>query len=289
MRYADGGSFRKALEVRLLTLSQNTGLPSVRLRKMVAFERFLARLVVDHPKGWLLKGGLALQWGLGERARTTQDIDVLLLGSTEDVHATLVHAALLDLQDWFRYQVELPSSFTGRNAGGLRFAVHSLLDGRRFESFHVDVGWGDPVIEAPEQLTAPSLLAFAKVAPFVILCYPITQHIAEKLHAYTRPHESGESSRVKDLVDILLIAAMRSMEAGALIVALQATFEARNTHPFPLSFPDPPENWKLPFRRMAREVKLDQDDLALSVEQARRFLEPVLQRQTHGTWKPLLW
>lgn len=289
MNYANGGSFRKALEARLLTQSLNTGLPLVRLRKMVAFERFLTRLVADNSEAWLLKGGLALQWRLGVRARTTQDIDVLLVGPRDDVHATLVHAALLDLGDWFHYLVPQATRTAGRDTGSRRFSVHALLDGRPFETFHLDVGWGDPVIEPPEELTAPSLLEFAEIAPVSILCYPITQHIAEKVHAYTRPHVSGESSRVKDLVDILLMAGLRALEAEALFDALRATFQARKTHPLPLIFPDPPENWGLPFRRMAREVKLEWDNLDQAIEQARRFLEPVLLSQIDGTWNPLLW
>lgn len=52
---------------------------------MAAFERVLARLVADQPQSWLLKGGLALQWRLGERARTAQDLDILLVGPSAGV------------------------------------------------------------------------------------------------------------------------------------------------------------------------------------------------------------
>jgi len=74
-----------------------------------------------------------------------------------------------------------------------------LVDGRLFEAFHLDVGWGDPVVEPPDELTLPSLLEFAGIKTVTASCYPVTQHIAEKVHAYTRPHVSGESSRTKDI------------------------------------------------------------------------------------------
>lgn len=61
MRYGSGEAFRNALETRLRIKGLHSGAPLVRLRKMVAFERFLARLVADQPEAWLLKGGLALQ------------------------------------------------------------------------------------------------------------------------------------------------------------------------------------------------------------------------------------
>ncbi len=73
MRYESSAAFRRALEDRLHRQSLTSGTPLVRLRKMVAFERFLARLVVAQPQSWVLKGGLALQFYLGERARTTQE------------------------------------------------------------------------------------------------------------------------------------------------------------------------------------------------------------------------
>ena len=78
MTYTTAAAFRRALETRLVTQSAQTGAPLVRLRKLVVFDRFLARLTQAYPHDWLLKGGLALQLRMGEHARTTQDVDVLL-------------------------------------------------------------------------------------------------------------------------------------------------------------------------------------------------------------------
>lgn len=41
MKYLSGGAFRRALEDRLRSMSIQRGIPLVRLRKMVAFDRFL--------------------------------------------------------------------------------------------------------------------------------------------------------------------------------------------------------------------------------------------------------
>ncbi len=288
MRYASGGAFRQALEDRLRAQSRELGVPLLRLRKMVAFERFPARLTVDQPGHWLLKGGLALQWRLGNLARVTKDLDVLLTIRVQDIHQALVRAALLDTGDWFGFLVERPS-MTAEAGAGLRFHVQSLLDGRVFEDFHVDVGWGDPVVEAPEMLPAPSLLAFADIAPTTVLCYPITQHIAEKLHAYTRPHAGREGSRVKDLVDILLIAQSSAVDGGMLSKAIQATFEARHTHALPSSLPDAPASWVVPFAALARDVGLEDVPLASAVERARAFLEPIMHGKAARRWDPNVW
>ena len=68
MKYDSGGAFRRALEIRLRDRSIHCGVALDRLRKMVAFDRFLARLVQGQPGQWVLKGGLALQLRLGEKA-----------------------------------------------------------------------------------------------------------------------------------------------------------------------------------------------------------------------------
>jgi hypothetical protein len=144
MNYNSSTSFRRALEDRLRTQSLQTSVPLVRLRKMVVFDRFLVRLIQDQPDAWVIKGGLALQLRLGNQARTTKDIDVLLrLPHDEqlDIHQALVRAALLDLEDWFQFEVERPIVDIPAGAiGGARFQVRGLLDGRRFEAFHLDVG-----------------------------------------------------------------------------------------------------------------------------------------------------
>ncbi|HOT90118.1 MAG TPA: nucleotidyl transferase AbiEii/AbiGii toxin family protein [Anaerolineae bacterium] len=286
MRYENGTAFRRALEDRLRRQAVASGTPLARLRKMVAFERFLARLVSAQPDAWVLKGGLALQFRLHERARATQDIDLLLrqplpLG---DVHRALVAAALLDLGDWFTFEVARAE----REAAG-RFAVQSLLDGRLFESFHVDVGIGDPLIEPADMLTAPSLLEFAGIHPVTIPAYPLSQQIAEKVHALTRQYASGESSRVRDWVDILLMAHWEGLQSEILRRALQATFAARGTHFLPPQMPSPPASWARPLRRLCEQTGLEYATLDEAVQAMRRFLDPVLSGEAAERWNPILW
>ena len=211
MNYASGGDFRRALETRLRTISLREHTPLVRLRKMVAFDRFLARLMETGPNAWILKGGLALQLRLGERARTTKDMDFLLVEPRANIHTQLVEAASAAQNDWFGFQVEQPLATENPSE---RFHVRALLDGRLFESFHVDIGMGDPMLEQAEKLTMPPLLTFAGIDPTIATCFPVTQQIAEKVHAYTRPHGGNEGSRVKDLVDILLLASLASMSGS---------------------------------------------------------------------------
>ena len=86
MRYKIGAAFRRALEDRLRTMSLETGEPLVRLRKMVAFDRFLSRLFLHRSDQWVVKGGFALQLRLGANARTTKDLDLLVMGEVHEIY-----------------------------------------------------------------------------------------------------------------------------------------------------------------------------------------------------------
>ena len=75
MKYKTSAAFRRALEEGFRQQSLEGGQPLTRLRKIVAFDRFLARLAKKEPEAWIVQGGFALQLRLGTRARTTKDID----------------------------------------------------------------------------------------------------------------------------------------------------------------------------------------------------------------------
>lgn len=143
MRHRTAGAFRRALEKRLRDQRLGSNQTLTRLRRMVAFDRFLARLTKKEPGAWIIKGGFAIQLRLGDRARTTKDIDIAITKSwTQEETAThLREAASLDLRDWFEFEVGEPQgAATGAPGGGFCFPVRCLLDGRQFENFHLDVG-----------------------------------------------------------------------------------------------------------------------------------------------------
>lgn len=290
MKYANSSAFRRALEDRLRTQSLKTGAPLVRLRKMVALDRLLARLIAVQADAWVLKGGLALQLRLGDRARTTKDIDLHARVKQQNIHEALIRASALELGDWFQFEVAQSDTLSPDQVGGaIRFDVQALLDGRPFEKFHVDIGASDPVVEPVEIITAPPLLEFADIPATLIPCYPLSQHIAEKVHAYTLSRLSGENSRVRDLVDILLMAELGQIQGQLLRRALQATFSVRNTHALPDRLPDPPEGWDAPYRRLAKEQNLNFATLPDAGQAAKAFIDPVLQSADSGLWGPLTW
>ena len=76
-KYATATAFRRALEDRLRLIAQKENLPIERLRREIAFDRFLARLFARNKAPWAIKGGYALELRMNE-ARATKDIDMAL-------------------------------------------------------------------------------------------------------------------------------------------------------------------------------------------------------------------
>jgi predicted nucleotidyltransferase component of viral defense system len=290
MKYATSGAFRTALEHRLLTAAREANLPVVRLRKLVVFDRLLARLLSVAPDRWLLKGALALDLRLGARSRTTKDMDLARQDDEAAATTDLLAAQAVDLGDYFTFAIERTGRLDAALEGAaVRYHVAAALDGRPFEDVIVDVGFADRLVVVPETLPGSDLLRFAGISPINIPTVPIEQHVAEKVHAYTRTYASGRrSSRVKDLVDLVLIRSAIAFEAARLREALRAIFAQRGSHALPQALPPPPSAWVVPYRRLAIDVGLDAD-VAVGYRLAAAFLDPILGGSAPDTarWNPL--
>ncbi len=158
----------------------------MRLRKRVAFERFLARLAIVDPQRWVLKGAFALDLRLGLRTRTTKDIDLAGADDEQIATANLIAAQAIDLHDHFSFDVtRTPALDRAEAFRAVRYSATAELAGRRFEQFPVDVALSEHPTAPSERLPIPSLLDFADILPIEMPVIALEQHIAEKVHAYT--------------------------------------------------------------------------------------------------------
>src|SRR6185437_13280034 len=150
VKYDTAEAFRAALDQRIRNEATTTSLPVMRLRKRVAFERFLARLAITEPGNWVLKGAFALELRLGVRTRATKDI--ALAGADDEQTATtrLIAAQAINLHDHFNFDVARTAALDQAEAfRAVRYSITAEVAGRRFEQFPVDVALN-------EQPTAPS-------------------------------------------------------------------------------------------------------------------------------------
>ena len=138
-------------------------------------------------------------------------------------------------------------------------------------------------------LTAADVLGFADIEPATVRCYPLTTQVAEKLHTYTRTYASGESSRARDLADILLAALLEKTNNTNLRQAIEATFQARTTHAVPLEMPDPPKRIGTSCRQLPRDLDLSWPMIEEASQAVAQFLNPILKGNASATWDPIDW
>ena len=257
--YATPEAFKQALERRLLTQAVEAGHDVNRVRQLLIFDRFLARVFAEDDD-WLLKGGLVLDLRVA-RARTTRDVDLRTLGNADQVLGRLQQAGRTDLGDYLAFEVAEDANHPtidgdGVIYGGRRFRVVAKLAMRPYGApFGVDVVIGGPVTGHVEKTTGRPYLAFAGIAPAQLRLIPVEQHIAEKLHALTMPR-SGPNSRVRDLPDLLLLGSLDPLNAELLRQAVAITFEFRATHAVPTTLPPLPAQWAGSYAKIAREITL---------------------------------
>jgi hypothetical protein len=149
----------------------------------------------------------------------------------------------------------------------------------------VDIGFAKSASLEPDRVRTSDFLSFAGIEPLELPAIPLAQHLAEKVHAYTRSYGTAArpSTRPKNLIDILLIADSQSLEAAAVREALKHTFEIRARQALAGSLPAPPPEWAPAYGRLAEEVGLD-PDLAAAFDRAAAFLDPVLSGEARGSW-----
>ena len=249
-------------------------------------ERLLYR-ISQSPIGqkFVLKGAsLFLVW-FGHTFRTTRDVDLLGVGSSDlETIANLFHELCkVDTQgvDGLVFQPETVrvSRIKGdQDYEGVRVLLRALLGKARID-LQVDVGFGDAITPEAERVQFPTLLDGP--APS-LLAYPPYTAIAEKFQAMVGLDMAN--SRMKDFYDICVLFRSLALDAGILATAVQRTFARRNMAlpgkmPTALtrSFSDDPmkrAQWNA-FVKKSR-LTLPMGELPEVVEELRMRFEPMM-------------
>jgi predicted nucleotidyltransferase component of viral defense system len=266
MRYSSASSFRMALEARINARSAGSGTEVLRLRRSVAFERFLVRLAADDPGLWVLKGGTALEVRFGQLARPTQDVDVAFAGpSAADVAVDRVLDALSEDPhgDLFTFDVTDRRTLSVEEHRGavIRLSVSAFLDGRVFERFVVDLVSAEGVPIPADFIEIGSQLEFADLPTVELSVLGLNAHFSEKLDAFCRQFEGRANTRVKDLVDLVLLIDDGLPPSTELVETVRTTFADRGRPEPSAELPPVPELWSEPFTEMAASVRLSVTDV----------------------------
>ena len=180
-------------------------------------------------------------------ARHSKDIDLYYAGlsaAPEEATAALVAAADRDVGDHFRFEV-IKTTNLQEAAKGRRVHLSAYLGGL-YANFHVDVVVGTPMSGQPDRVPPLTPLQIDGLLRPDYRAFPLADHCADKLCAVIETHEqvggTRVSSRVKDLVDLALIARSQTIDGPALRTAILAGTGHRGL-PLPAAFAVP--DWEI--------------------------------------------
>jgi hypothetical protein len=172
--------------------------------------------------------------------------------------------------------VEAKVIMVGAEYVGVRIKLKATMGTIR-KKMTMDVGFGDMLIDEPEELNFPVLLNFPSPK---IRCYSFETVIAEKFQAMV--WLNFQSSRLKDFFDILYLAGKNTFMSKRLIKVLNATLKKRDTDKVQRTviFSEEFKSDKMKqiqWEAFLRKNRLpSEQSFAAVVKQIQQFLEPLL-------------
>lgn len=278
-----------SIRARLLNKARAEKLDFNLLLTRYALERALYRLSISEQRGqFLLKGALLFDIWFDVPHRPTHDADLLGFGSAgiprlEDLFREISQIASDDGIVFQAASVKAAEIRKEANYAGVRVTMLGLLDGARCP-VQIDIGFGDAVTPAPENVQYPVMLD--GMPPPQLRAYPRYTVVAEKLEAMVKL--GILNSRMKDYFDLWILARRSDFDGVVLAQAIRATFERRGTAlptGLPLGLADEfamHEQKNLQWSGFQRKNALEPMTLAAVINALREFLLPVLAALAAG-------
>ncbi|MCW3841684.1 nucleotidyl transferase AbiEii/AbiGii toxin family protein [Micromonospora yasonensis] len=292
-RYETPSAFRTALKERFGQIARvDRRYRLDELQRQFAYDRALARLFrSDGADRWVLKGAGALLARLAT-ARHSKDVDVFFNATDADVNDAVdaLRAALrIDLGDHFAFDVTRVAPLQ-EEAKGARVHVNARLGPTSFAGFHIDVVVGTVMTGTPDVVAPLTPLNIEGLVRPNYRVFPIADHLADKLCAtigtYGRDGQPASSTRVKDLVDIAIIAITHAISADTLRTAVVSNAAMRKTE-LPERFVVPDAvGWAARYPRVAAEAPGTVPDYDTAISLASQIFDPVLDATAIGVWDP---
>jgi len=200
-------------------------------------ERLLYRLSISgHANSFLLKGALLFSLWYDTPHRPTRDADQLGFGASDiqTIENKFREICAIAVEDAIVFDLaSISGSPIRKDAGygGVRIDARAELDRARI-ALQVDIGFGDIVTPAAQEVTYPVLLD--DLPKPRLRAYPKETVVAEKFHALCLLGMAN--SRMKDYFDLALLLRDEELDPQELRKAIEATF-ARRQMPLPDQLP----------------------------------------------------
>lgn len=264
--------------------------------RQARFDRFLCRVFAQGDESeWLLKGGMGMLARI-PRSRATRDID--LASTREDDLAeagkALENLVAVELGDHliFRLSRSSPTGL-GDNQPGVatRRLVFTCLDidhDTQVDTVAVDVVVGPPPTGSIEMIEPANRIQLGRpLVTYPYRLYPVVDQVADKVCATMDVYPRAKrSSRVKDLVDLIVIAHTQTVELADLRAAIDIKRALSGIAPFTQL--DIPDAWARTWRATAMGVPVAaRYPLAAATRTVSAFIGPALdERVANATWNP---
>jgi hypothetical protein len=220
-----------------------------------------------------------------------------LSNDQEKIKSIIGQVASIDAMDGVSFVIERISAeriIENADYGGIRVKIEAVLDNAR-KALQLDIGFGDTVVAGPIEMDFPRLLEEQPVPHLQV--YSKESAVAEKFEALVKLNIL--SSRMKDIYDILFLAAHESFNLKTMREAILETFRNRVTpledriSIFAEEFKQAKEK-QTQWSAFLRRSHLDSyKGFAEAVEHLEQFIEPVCSKRLsskHDTiWKPEVW
>lgn len=285
--YKSPAALEMAVKEAAKASSQDTG----RAIAGFYFHRLLCRVFANGNSSFVLKGGQSvLARTLG--ARTTRDIDLLSRRSNlEDALAELRALVQQDLGDFISYEFvgAEPIKTEDEYRSGLSVSFVPMVGPKRMQAISIDLVVDEVPLEGAELIEPVDRLDIKGLETCDYLVYPVEAALADKLCALVERHNGRASSRVKDLVDIIVYVLSCDVDGNVLQLRVAREFGARRLSPID-SFVLP-EGWGAPQARQYAKLcgQTGLPESLRSMEAASNLAAELFNPVLAGTAAGLFW
>lgn len=233
----------RALEMAVKEAAKLSPMDTGKAVSSFYFHRLLCRVFADDSMGFVLKGGQGMLARTLD-ARTTRDIDLLSKrGSLDDALDDLLEVSRKDLGDFVSFELTetRPIKADDEYRSGLSVRFAPYLGAKKMQDISIDLVVDQIQLDHAQRITPIDRLDVGGVEVCDYLVYPVENALADKLCALIERHDGRPSSRVKDLVDIVIYATTCEVDGDSLQRAIHRERSARRLAP--IGAFSVPEEW----------------------------------------------
>lgn len=285
--YSTPAAFDRALKDMAKSSNSDTGA----VYRQALRDRFLCRVFYGDNQNFVLKGGSGLLARVAN-ARATRDVDFSAQNNVtaQEAVAEMQRIASIDLGDWCDFRLSSCEETQDDNGYSrllkLKFTTHIgatekdpvLID------LSLDCSWTFP----PEKITPANRINVKGVIACDYLVYSLPDQIADKFCAIIEIHNGFQSSRMKDLFDVVTYLTKETFAFQEVRAAIFNECHFRGMA-IPTSFSSP-VFWKDRFKNFAMKNGMCPEFASFKSADnlAKSFFDPVLKEEypANARWNP---